>query len=492
MTPPRFLITLLAAGMAASAVSAQTPPAQASDPYFQSGEAALKQALQIRPRTGKAKNVILFIGDGMGVSTVTAGRIYDGQAKGRDGESNSLSFESLPYVALSKTYSVDYQVTDSAAGVTALVSGVKTRSGVLGLNGQAALKDCASVASTSVASIAELARERGLSTGAVTTTRLTHATPAGLYAHTPYRDWEGDQDFKDGEGKGCTDIARQLGEAPEALRLNVAMGGGRSRFLPADKGGRRGDGRDLTAEWAKAPGGAYVATADELKAARVGPNGHLLGLFTQDHLPYEIDRAKAGQGVPTLTEMTIKAIDVLSQNPKGYFLMVEGGRIDHGSHANQAAKTLSETMELSNAVRAALAKVNLDDTLVVVTADHSHGLVIAGYPKRNNPILGLANDPDEGGAPKDGKAYTTLLFAAGPGGAVDGQRRDPSKEDTVAADYTQSALVPLDSGAHAGEDVPVFSGGPQAHLLHGVVEESYVFHVMRHALGLDAAPSKPR
>jgi alkaline phosphatase len=478
------LAVLALAACAAPAGAQSISPAQAADPYYAKGREALKAALALKPRTGRAKNVILFIGDGMGVSTVTASRIYDGQRRGIDGESNALSFEGLPYVALSKTYSHDNQVTDSAAGAVALVSGVKTRNGVLGLNGQAALKDCAAAPTTSVASLAEMARARGLSTGAVTTTRLTHATPAALYAHIPFRDWEGDQDVKDGEGKGCIDIARQLVEAPDALRLNVAMGGGKSRFLPWAEVGRR-DGRDLTREWASGPGSAYVDTAEAMKAARTGPNGHLLGLFAAEHLPYEIDRKTQGRGVPTLTEMTLKAIEVLSQNPRGFFLMVEGGRIDHGSHGNRAARTLSETAELSNAVRAALAKVDLDDTLVVVTADHSHGLVISGYPPRGNPILGLADKDDDGKPALDGKPYTTLSFATGPGAVVNGARRDPSKDDRDDPDYRQSAGVPLSSAAHGGEDVPVFSGGPQAHLLHGVVEESYVFQVMQHALGFD-------
>ncbi|HEX8232573.1 MAG TPA: alkaline phosphatase [Caulobacteraceae bacterium] len=465
------------------AALAQTQ-AQRTDPYFVSGRQALDQALRLRPNTGRAKNVILFLGDGMGVSTVTAGRIFEGQSRGVDGESNVLAFEALPYAALSKTYSADRQVTDSAAGIDAIVTGVKTRNGVVGLGPSAPLKDCAATPAAVVMNIAELARASGRSTGAVTTTRLTHATPAGVYAHTPYRDWEADSDMEAGEGRGCPDIARQLVEAPPRARLNLALGGGRDRFLPKAAGGKRADGRDLTAEWARAPGSAYVTTAAQLEAARPGGADHLLGLFAPDHLPYEADRAKAGYGVPTLSQMTAKAIELLSRNRKGYFLLVEGGRIDHGSHAGNAYRTLSETAEFANAVRTALSKVDLRDTLVIVTADHSHGLTISGYPERNAPILGLARAPDEP-LPSDRKAYTTLSFASGPGAAKDGARRDPAHEDTLAPDYRQSALVPMSSAAHGGEDVPVYAGGPQAHLIHGVVEESYIFQVMSHALGLD-------
>ncbi len=116
------------------------------DAYYQAGQAALAKALTVNPRTGKAKNVILFLGDGMGISTVTAGRIYEGQQRGVDGESNSLSFEKLPWSALSKTYSHDTQVTDRNAGITAITTGVKTRSKIIGLTGAALPEKCASEA----------------------------------------------------------------------------------------------------------------------------------------------------------------------------------------------------------------------------------------------------------------------------------------------------------------------------------------------------------
>ena len=159
------------------------------------------------------------------------------------------------------------------------------------------------------------------------------------------------------------------------------------------------------------------------------------------------------------------------------------------SDLGNAFRTLTETVELSKAVAAALAKIDLKETLVIVTADHSHGLVLSGYPSRNAPILGLA---DEASAPNrepvkasDGKPYTILSFATGPGGPEgDEARPDLSKIDTQDPDYRQQATVPVPYAAHSGEDVAIFAGGPQAHLFHGVVEESYIFQVMRHALGL--------
>ncbi|WP_421737516.1 alkaline phosphatase [Caulobacter sp.] len=476
-------LTLVAALLAAPAFAAP-----ATDPYYKAGEAALARNLAITPNTGRAKNVILFLGDGMGISTITAGRIFEGQSRGVDGESSSLSFEKLPWTALSKTYSHDTQVTDSAAGITAITTGVKTRNKVIGLTGAAQPEQCATEAANRVETIAEIAKAHGLSAGAVTTTRITHATPAGVYAHTAYRDWEGDTDMPlEATQAGCKDIARQLIEAPANLRLDVAMGGGRSRFLPDAAGGKRGDGRDLTAEWRKASGAAYVTTADQLAALDPARTGPVLGLFANEHLPYEVERPILGEGVPTLAQMTTKAIDLLNKNPKGYFLLVEGGKIDMGSHLNNAKRTLTETAEFSKAIQAALDKVDLKDTLIIVTADHSHGLVISGYASRNAPILGLAGNEGEPIVAGDGKPYSVLSFATGPGGP-EGQnlRADPAKEDMDDVDYHQQALANLPSAAHSGEDVGVFADGPGAWLVHGVVEESYIFQVMRHAFGFDA------
>lgn len=475
-------LTLAAALLATSALAQP-----ATDPYYKAGEAALAKALATPANTGRAKNVILFLGDGMGISTVTASRIYEGQSRGVDGESSSLSFETLPWTALSKTYSHDMQVTDSAAGITAITTGVKTRNKVIGLTGATVPEQCATEKGAHAESIAEIAKDHGLSTGAVTTTRITHATPAGVYAHTAYRDWEGDADMPAAAAQaGCKDIASQMLDAGK-LRLDVAMGGGRSRFLPKTAGGKRADGRDLTAEWRTTPGAAYVTTADQLTALDPAKTGPVLGLFADEHLPYEVERGTLGKGVPTLSEMTTKAIDLLAKNPKGYFLLVEGGKIDMGSHLNNAKRTLTEAVEFSKAIQAALAKVDLKDTLVVVTADHSHGLVLSGYAARNAPILGLAGNEGEPIVAGDGKAYTVLSFATGPGGAKgEALRADPAKEDLDEVDYHQQALAHLPSAAHSGEDVGVYAGGPGAYLVRGVVEESYIFQVMRHAFGFDA------
>jgi alkaline phosphatase len=181
--------------------------------------------------------------------------------------------------------------------------------------------------------------------------------------------------------------------------------------------------------------------------------------------------------------MTAKAIAILKRNPKGFFLLVEGGRIDHAHHAGNAVRALEDTSAMDDAVKAALAATNSSDTLIVVTADHSHVLTMSGYPSRNNPILGLADDgPGKPALAADGKPYTTLGYANGPGADAEGKpRANLSNVDTAAPDFKQQSLVPMRWETHGGEDVPIYASGPWAHLFQGVVDQQYIFHVMNHA-----------
>jgi len=219
-------------------------------------------------------------------------------------------------------------------------------------------------------------------------------------------------------------------------------------------------------------------------------------------MQYEHDRTDGNKNnEPSLTEMTTKAIDILAKNKKGYFLMVEAGRIDHAHHAGNAYRALSETVALSDAVKATLAKVDLNNTLVIVTADHSHTFTIVGYPARGNPILGKVVAPGEKVSTKaaDGKPYTTLNYANGVGYHVDesdghdleeedvslqtGRFADLESVNTLQPNYRQEANIPLKSETHGGEDVAIFAGGPKAHLFHGVQEQTHIYYVMKHALG---------
>ena len=470
--------------------------------WFAQGRASVKEASRFIVGEHSAKNIILFVGDGMGISTVTAARILEGQRRSETGEENRLAFETLSHVAFSKTYNVDAQVSDSASTMTAIVSGVKTLTGVLGVDEHVRRGDYTSVEASSVLTILEEAEDRGLSTGVVSTATLTHATPAGCYSHVPIRSWQNDSKMsKKAQSAGFPDIARQLIEFSHGDGLEVALGGGREHFRPGSKGdpeypsktGKRGDGRDLTEEWITTrTDSRYVWNRDQLMALDRSKTSRLLGLFEPGHMKFEADRGSDPGGEPSLAEMTDLAIDLLSKDPDGYFLMVEAGRIDHGHHAGNAYRALGDTVALSEAVRTALEKIDLEDTLIVVTADHSHTLTISGYPKRGNPILGKVVGLDFSGdgihdnkltLGNDGKPYTTLSYANGPGFIVGGERPDISEAESEGPNYRQEATVPLSSETHAGEDVPIYAGGPRSALFHGVQEQSYIYHAMVEAFG---------
>ena len=242
---------------------------------------------------------------------------------------------------------------------------------------------------------------------------------------------------------------------------------------------------------------------------------------------YEADRADDEAGEPSLAEMTRVAIEVLERGDRGYFLMVEAGRIDHAHHAGNAHRALWDTVALSEAVQTAFDETDAAETLIVVTADHSHTLTISGYPKRGNPILGKVVATDwfstgEERVARDalGLPYTTLSYANGPGytGASGSQpegvhrhphdfcdrrtrecdlqgiraaRPDLASIDTEAADFLQEATVGMGAETHAGEDVPIYAGGPRAAFFHGVREQNYIYHAMVEAFGWTEA-GEPR
>ncbi len=500
--------------------SIQRPGGETPQWWFRNGAAAAAQ-LSAQAGTGnqRARNVIVFLGDGMSLPTIAAAHVRAGQLKGVDGESYRLSFERFPFSALSRTYETDQQTPDSAGTMTAIMSGVKTRAGFIGVSQVPRRQDCAATRGQELVSTLELAAAAGMGTGAITTTRITHATPAATYGHLPERNWEVDADLTaDARAQGCKDFAAQLTDFPGAGGLTVAMGGGRTEFMrageddPVVRGmvGQRLDGRDLIGEWKQRhPDGAYVWNRQQLQAIDPAKTSRLLGLFNPSHLNYEHERVAGKLDEPSLAEMTTRAIDVLKQNPNGFLLMVEGGRIDHALHAGNAYRALDETIAFADAVEAALQHTDPRDTLIVVTADHSHTMTFAGYPKRGNDILGLVQGhtdsyDEEGGAglarDAGGKPYTTLGFANGPGytGASDVQpegpkrfphnphdysyntkgRPDLAQVKTNDPDYMQEAILPMKGETHGGEDVAIFANGPGAAAFHGELEQNAIFHVI--------------
>ncbi|XP_046893013.1 alkaline phosphatase, intestinal, tandem duplicate 1 isoform X2 [Hypomesus transpacificus] len=476
---------------------------QEKEPAYWNSQAkeTLQAALKLRPRAHRAKNIILFLGDGMGVSTVSAARILRGQMEGHLGEETVLAMDSFPYLALSKTYSVDKQVADSASTATAYHCGVKANAKTLGLSAKAVAYECNTTFGNEVFSVLRRAKAQGKSVGIVTTTRVQHASPAAAYAHSVSRSWYSDADMpSSARRQGCVDIATQL---VTNIDIDVVLGGGRMYMTPkgtpdpeyptsSSRKGDRKDKRNLIDVWLNAQKNKksqYVWHRKQFDEVNVKTTDRLMGLFEPKDMRFEVFRNISRD--PSIVEMTEKAIQILSKNPKGYFLFVEGGRIDHGHHDGIAKLALTETVMFDQAIRRASRLTKESDTLTVVTADHSHVFTFGGNTQRGNPIFGLAPKQAE-----DKMPFTSILYANGPGYVhVNGTRGNITLVDYYDEEYMQQAAVPLDSETHGGEDVAIYAKGPMAHLFHGVKEQNYVAHVMAYAACLkpytDCPPKTP-
>ena len=324
------------------------------------------------------KNVILLIGDGMGPEPVGLAIYYNRFMNGMDKRLNMERLMAAGNTGYCLTYQYGTVVTDSASAATALASGVKTRDAIIGKDHDG----------RPMKTIVDIARQLGKSTGVISDTRLTHATPAAFYASIIHRDME-------------NEIASQLIERGD---LNVAFSGGAQHFIPEGmkveehpdlkgidkKAGwgksERKDKRDLIWE-AKSKGYAIVANDRELSALEAKNADKVLGLFSASGFPSAIDRQPQHQtGVPTLSHLTGKALEVLKKNPKGFFLMVEGGQIDWVAHGNDVASVLHEMLEFDQTIGLVMSFAETNpDTLVVVTADHDTGGLAIAYSSYNPP-----------------------------------------------------------------------------------------------------------
>ncbi|XP_058178314.1 membrane-bound alkaline phosphatase-like [Anopheles ziemanni] len=451
----------------------------------------LKEQLLKRPNRNVAKNVVFFLGDGMSIPTLAASRMYLGQQQGHTGEESMLSFEEFPDVGLVKTYCVDKQVADSACTATAYLCGVKANYATIGVTAAVNFSNCAAGNDrrNHVQSIMAWAQAAGKATGIVTTTRVTHASPAGTYAHTSNREWESDADVvrSGGDPSQCPDIASQLIYGEPGKNFRVILGGGRRKLIPRsmkdEQGipGQRLDGVNLISQWYydKPLGTArYVSNRRDLMALNFTEVDYLMGLFSADHLKFHLDAHPEED--PTLSDLTYAAIKTLEKYPEGYVLFVEGGKIDLAHHFTKARKSLDETVQLSDAVQVALQLTRADDTLLVVTADHSHTMTLSGYATRGNDILGLNSQVSDG----DRKPYTTLAYANGPGGPVPGpQGERPSITESMLKDHEFQfpKVVPMKFETHGGDDVALFAYGPWSHLFGGMYEQNVIPHLIGYA-----------
>lgn len=357
-----------------------------------------------------ARSVILMIGDGMGAEHVKAARWFS------VGPSGALAMDQLEVQnGWAHTANAGGFVTDSAASATALATGYKTRNWRLSVDGSDQL----------LTTILELAKAGGKAVGLVTTVPLTHATPAAFAVHINNRN-------------KSLSIALQLFEA----EVDVLMGGGAYDFLPnrvsCDCGwsGQRTDSRDLVSD-AQDAGHVFVCDAAGLAGIDVETVERVLGLFGDEEMLQPLS--------PTLADMTEVAIEILSRDPDGFFLMIEGGQIDWESHDNVATATIDLTLGFDQAVSVALEYIQeVEDALLIVTADHETGGM-------------TVSDEEQGTYREDG-----------PFNMPDGE--------TFYVNWT--------GGYHTGADVPVRAEGPFAHRLSGTYENTYIFEVMVEALGL--------
>ena len=317
----------------------------------------------------------------------------------------------------------------------------------------------------------------------------------GAYAHAADRYWENDFEVED---SGCDslindDIAEQLVHNIEGQNLRVILGGGRACFRNQkvkDEEGENGyrlDDRDLIEEWkterSKKGKASYVFDRNGLRNIDYEKTDYLLGLFEHDHMKYNLDviNQNLEYQEPTLTEMTVAAIKMLQKEENGFFLFVEGGMIDQAHHKNFAKLSLDETKEFSKAIEAARQMTDESETLIVVTADHSHVFTFNGYPDRGNDIFGNAEVSDE-----DFMPFTTLSYANGPGFYntynADGTRRNPETFDNTDPAMQYPATVPIEKDTHGGEDVGVWASGPMSHLFRGSYDQTTIPMTMAYIL----------
>ncbi len=468
-----------------------------------------------------AKNIILFIADGMGISSHTSGRIYTGQEKNKDGEYPEFlggeeyqsSFEQFPFAGSVKTYASNGQTPDSASTASAILSGMKINKYVVNVADSIGNRDCPEEG-TRLLTALDLAKLAGKGTGVVTNTRITHATPASAYASIQLRDIEDDTHGDRYRCEGTQDIAEQLvryrykfQDGFEGITadldsgIDVVLGGGSRGFYPAEMSeGRRKDGANLVEEWIDDSNGLFVNDKYQLAEANELP---VFGLFGFTHLEYEIDR-ESRSNQPSLEEMTTKAIELLEadDNEEGYFLVIEGGRLDQAHHAGWGNIALTEYKMFEQSVAKALEMVDLDETMIVVTADHSHTFTMSGETQRGNPISGLVTDINDDLVRDDkGLPFTTLHYAnsgAGLYGAhghatFEGtQRINLEDKNTESVVYRQQAAVQAawDGGTHAGEDIGIWATGVGSDLVRGNIDQHSIFHILNTVGDLEGLASK--
>ena len=442
----------------------------------------------------EARNVIVFVGAGLGPAVITAARV------GRYKEDGALTMDALPYVARLRTPSLDAQTSDSAAAVSAMLTGVKVRNDVVSMDGgtrsvgfapgRDPIRNVAGADNRCPANgngapsttLIELAIAKGKATGVVTTSRLTGAGISSAYAHVCHRDAE-------------YEVARQA--VPGGVGYNdklgrgvdVLLGGISTYWRPFEAAKRvrgRPDGRELVGEL-QARGYTYVTDLVSLNAAPSADGTKIVGLFDfadgdgpwQGEMSHETDRNINRE--PSLGQMTARALDVLMKNPTGYLLVVDAAGIQTALQGGSARRALADTIALDDAVKVAIDKVDLTNTLVVVAGDHATTLAYIGGGRRGSDVLGLQTDPVTGKpmTDADGNTYTTLVFGTGPNRPD--KRANLDAPTVLQRDYLQESAIKLARGTNSATDVVVYATGVGAERFRGSLDHARVFTLIRSA-----------
>lgn len=408
-------------------------------------------SVQADPVKGKVENVIFMIPDGYSSAYATNYRWFKGSTPVMD---NYL-------VGMMKTYSANTKVTDSAAAGTAMATGVKTNNGMISISPEG----------KNLKTILEASVDRGKSSGLVATSTITHATPAVFASHVASRADE-------------ADIAPQL-----LNKVDVILGGGKQYFTHESKGGKQKE-RDLLEE-AEKDGYQLVNNRDQLMNTQTGK---LLGLFSDDAMAPELNRKETQE--PSLAEMTDKAIQTLSKNRKGFFLMVEGSQIDWAGHANDAAWAMSDTEAFEKAVKVAIDYAKKDGkTLVVIAGDHdTGGMSVGGYNQyaANPEVLRNVKATGDGMAAKLNTDRSNVKEVIKTYAGIDLKEEEVEKikkaskpGNAINGVINERALVGWTSGQHTGTDVPLYAYGPGSHLFSGLRDNTDLPKLMAKAMRVE-------
>ena len=333
---------------------------------------------------------------------------------------------------------------------------------------------------------------QGNKVGIVTTTRITHATPAAAYAHAPDRNWE-TYDTKNYGAKqaqeGCIDIARQL--ITRSPPIDILLGGGRRNFYPntihdvenSSLFNFRTDNRSLIDEYWQ---GHYIWNKTEINKINLGTSKPILGLFEYNHMPYVTDRLANGNiDKPSLSEMTLFAVTHLLKTNQSFLLLVESGKIDLAHHDTHPRYALDEYVEFDNTIGQTkqLLEENgvLDDTLLLVTADHSHVFTFGAYSSRGSNILGFSSLERLKVSDIDKLPINIIAYGNGPNFNASRNASYLYSLDTNSTGYISPAALPMKGETHSGEDVAIYAQGPWSHLFTGTMEQHTIAHKMAYA-----------